>query len=143
VAGDAGLAIEARDTHDDLATLRTTATAAGVALALAIIAMTIGLLRGESAGDLRTLTATGAGPRTRRSLSATTAGVLAALGVVLGAGGAYAALVAAYHAQLWRLASPPVLELVVIGLGVPVLAATTGWALAGRDPETFSRQLLD
>ena len=36
------------------------ATAAGALLALAILAMTVGLIRSESAGDLRTLTATGA-----------------------------------------------------------------------------------
>ena len=33
---------------------------AGALLALAILAMTVGLIRSESAGDLRTLTATGA-----------------------------------------------------------------------------------
>ncbi len=38
------------------------ATAAGAILALAILAMTVGLIRSESAGDLRTLTATGATP---------------------------------------------------------------------------------
>ena len=36
------------------------ATAAGALLALAILAMTVGLIRSESAGDLRTLTAAGA-----------------------------------------------------------------------------------
>jgi DNA-binding PadR family transcriptional regulator len=43
-------------------------------LALGILAMTVGLIRGEAAGDLRTLTATGATGTTRRNLAAVTAG---------------------------------------------------------------------
>ena len=58
------------------------ATAAGALLALAILAMTVGLIRSESAGDLRTLTATGATSRIRRTLTATTAGALALLGAL-------------------------------------------------------------
>jgi putative ABC transport system permease protein len=58
------------------------ATAAGAILALAILAMTVGLIRSESAGDLRTLTATGATPSIRRTLTAATAGTLALLGAL-------------------------------------------------------------
>ena len=72
-----GRARDLADHRDDLV---------GALLALAIIAMTIGLIRGESASDLRTLTATGAASRTRRTLTASTAGALALLGVVLGVG---------------------------------------------------------
>ena len=61
-------------------------------LALAILAMTVGLIRSESAGDLRTLTATGADSRIRRTLTATTAGALALLGALLGVAGAYVVL---------------------------------------------------
>ncbi len=57
-----GLTIESRRSQAGLGTLRTVATTVGALLALAIVAMTIGLIRGESAGDLRTLTATGGGP---------------------------------------------------------------------------------
>ena len=64
---------------------------AGALLALAILAMTVGLIRSESAGDLRILTATGATPRIRRTLTAATAGALALLGAVLGVAGAYVA----------------------------------------------------
>jgi putative ABC transport system permease protein len=53
--------------------LRIDATAAGVVVALGILAMTVGLIRSESANDLRTLTATGASARTRRVLTAATA----------------------------------------------------------------------
>ena len=68
------------------------ATGAGALLALGILAMTVGLIRSESAGDLRTLTATGATPRIRRTLTATTAGALALLAALLGVAGAYVVL---------------------------------------------------
>jgi putative ABC transport system permease protein len=142
-AAATGLRIETRSGQDDLATLRTVSTAVGALLALAIVAMTIGLIRGESAADLRTLTATGAAARTRRALTASTAGALAVLGVVLGAGGAYLALLAAYHADLGRLASPPVAQLLELAIGMPLVASVAGWLLAGREPRTFARQALD
>ena len=69
-------------------------------MALAILALTVGLIREESAGDLRTLTAAGATSRIRRTLTAATAGALAFLGSLLGVGGAYLVLVAAYYDDL-------------------------------------------
>ena len=142
-AAIAGLTIETRSSQAGLATLRTVATIAGALLALAIIAMTIGLIRGESASDLRTLTATGAARRTRRTLTASTAGVLALLGVVLGAAGAYAALIAGYHSELDQLVPLPLGDLAMLAVGLPVLATVAGWILAGREPRTFSRQALE
>jgi putative ABC transport system permease protein len=143
VAAASGFEIEARASQDDLATLRTVASGMGASLAVAVIAMTIGLIRGESSGDLRTLTAVGAAGRTRRALTANAAGALGSLGVVLGTAGAYLALLATYHADLGRLASPPLPQLLLVALGVPVLAAAAGWLLGGREPSTFSRQALD
>jgi putative ABC transport system permease protein len=143
LAAQAGLTIEARSTQDGLATLRNVATLVGTLIALAIVAMTIGLIRGESTRDLRTLTATGADPNTRRALTATTAGTLAFLGVFQGTLGAYAGVTAAYHAKLTQLTPPPLLNLSVIVVGIPLAAATTGWLLAGREPRTFARQALD
>ena len=58
LAAEAGLEIEIQNERTSLATPIAIATAAGVLLALGILAMTVGLIRGESAGDLRTLTAT-------------------------------------------------------------------------------------
>jgi putative ABC transport system permease protein len=79
--------------------------------------MTVGLIRGESAGDLRTLTATGATSRIRRTLTATTAGALALLGALLGITGAYIALAATtYHDDLGYLGDVPFLYL---ALAVP------------------------
>ncbi len=138
-----GLTIEVRKTQDDLARLRTIATATGALLALAIVAMTIGLIRSESTRDMRTLTATGASSRTRRAITASTAGALALLGVVLGTAGAYVALIAAFHSDLARLTPAPITDLVLLVVGLPLLAAGAGWLLAGREPRQFARQQLD
>ena len=70
--------------------------------------MTVGLIRSESAGDLRTLTATGATRGIRRTLTATTAGALALLGALLGVAGAYVVLAATYHDDLGYLSECPV-----------------------------------
>jgi putative ABC transport system permease protein len=53
VAAKAGLIIEARNSQASLATISATATAAGVLLALGVLAMTVALIRTEAAGDLR------------------------------------------------------------------------------------------
>ena len=112
-------------------------------LALGILAMTIGLVRGEASRDLQTLTATGATSHVRRVITAATAGALAILGATLGLAGAYAALVAGYSDDLHPLTRIPWAHLVAIVVGLPVLAATAGWILAGREPRTFTRQALD
>ena len=54
--------------------------------------MSVGLIRSETASELRTLTAAGASSRTRRSLTAVTAGGLAFLGALLGTIAAYVAV---------------------------------------------------
>ena len=107
LAAAAGLTIESRDDQAELPAIRSAATAAGLLLALGILAMTIGLIRGEAAGDLRTLTATGATGRTRRTLTAATSGALALLGALLGTGGAYLALTAGYDDDLGSLSRIP------------------------------------
>jgi putative ABC transport system permease protein len=133
-AARAGLTVETRSSQDELAALRTGSVVVGAVLALAIVAMAVGLLRGESVADLRTLAATGATPRTRRALTASTAGGLAVLGVLLSLAGAYAAVVAAYHGQLDRLLPVPLAHLLVLAVGLPAVAAAGGWLLAGREP---------
>jgi hypothetical protein len=60
VASQAGLTIEVQHEADSLARVMAIAIGAGGLLALAVLALTVGLIRSESAGDLRTLTATGA-----------------------------------------------------------------------------------
>lgn len=142
VAANTGMTIETRDNQTELTAIRTGATAAGMLLALGILAMTIGLIRSEAAGDLRTLTATGATSTTRRTLTAATSGALALLGVLLGATGAYLALLAGYHDDLATLSRVPLLHLTVTVVGLPLTAAAVGWLLAGREPPTLARQPL-
>lgn len=143
IAADAGLTIETRDHQESEATLRAVATALAVLLALGILAMTVGLIRGEAAGDLRTLTATGATGRTRRTLTAATAGSLAFLGVMLGTVGAYAILVAGFISDIGTLTPVPVLQLAVIAIGVPAAAIGAGWIMAGREPPALARRVME
>ena len=143
IAADAGLAIETQRKISSLATPMGIATASGALLALAILALTVGLIRSESAGDLRTLTATGATSRIRRTLTAATAGALALLGGFLGIAGAYLVLTATYHDDLGYLSDVPVLYLVLIVVGVPLTAAAAGWLLAGREPPAIARTVIE
>ena len=142
-AAEAGLEIETQNERTSLATPIAIATAAGALLALAILAMTVGLIRSEAAGDLRTLTATGATGGTRRTLTAATAGALALLGALLGVAGAYVALAATFHDDLGYLGRVPVLPLVLIVVGVPLAAAGSGWLLAGREPPAIARAVIE
>ena len=139
VAAAAGLTIEARDPQTGLQTLRSGATAVGMLLALGILAMTVGLIRSEAAGDIRTLTATGASSNTRRTLTAATASGLAVLGVALGTVGAYAAVVAGF-VDVGDLTPIPLAHLAAIAIGTPLAAAAGGWLLAGREPPVIARQ---
>ena len=141
-AADAGLTIETRRESSSTTPIAI-AIAAGALLALAILAMTVGLIRSESAGDLRTLTATGATSRIRRTLTGATAGALALLGGLLGVAGAYLALAATYLDDLGYLARIPVVPLVLIVVGVPVAATAAGWLLAGREPPVIARTAIE
>jgi putative ABC transport system permease protein len=143
LAAESGLTIETKRETASLATPRTIATAAGALLALAILAMTVGLIRSESAGDLRTLTATGATGRIRRTLTAATAGSLALLGALLGVAGAYVVLIATYQDHLGYLSDVPLLYLVILVLGVPLTAAAAGWLLGGREPPAIARPVIE
>jgi putative ABC transport system permease protein len=143
LAVEDGLAIETQRESTSFATPMAIATIAGAVLALAILAMTVGLIRSEAAGDLRALTATGATGRTRRTLTAATAGALALLGALLGVSGAYVALIATYHDDLDYLGRVPVLPLLFIVVGIPLTASAAGWLLAGRQPSTIARRVLE
>jgi putative ABC transport system permease protein len=141
-AGEAGLSIQVRRGQTTFARMMAIATAAGALLALAILAMTVGLIRGESAGDLRTLTATGATSSIRRTLTATTAGALALLGALLGVAGAYLVLLATYRDDLGYLGDVPVFYLALAVVGVPLAAAAAGWLVAGREPPAIARPVI-
>ncbi|HEV2903300.1 MAG TPA: hypothetical protein VGW30_08580, partial [Gaiellaceae bacterium] len=143
VVAAGGLTIETRRESPSATTLIAIATGAGALLALAILAMTVGLIRSESAGDLRTLTATGATSRIRRTLTAATAGALALLGALLGVAGAYVTLGATYFDKLDYLGRIPVLYLVLMVVGIPLAATAAGWLLAGREPPAIARPAIE
>ncbi|MBV9660821.1 MAG: hypothetical protein JO337_06665, partial [Acidimicrobiales bacterium] len=142
-AAAAGLYVEIRTTQQSLAQLRNWSTAAGVLLALGVLAMTVGLIRAETVNDLRTLTATGASPTTRRALTGATACALAFLGALLGTAGAYCALLAWYRSDLTPLGQIPLANLIVILVGLPAIATMAGWLLAGREPSAINRRPIE
>ena len=92
LAATTDLSTESKNDEPTSAEIVNWATVFGIALALGILAMSVGLIRSETASELRTLTATGASSRTRRSLTAVTAGGLAFLGALLGTVAAYVGL---------------------------------------------------
>jgi putative ABC transport system permease protein len=146
VAAAAGLTIETKSGTPSLNEVRNDASAVGVLVALGVLAMTIGLIRSETAGDLRTLTATGASGRTRRNITGATAGALGLLGALLGTVVAYLAVFAySWHAVLIGEAdlSPGLDLLLLVLIGLPVLAAAGGWLFAGRQPPAIARQPLE
>ncbi len=142
-AAAAGLQIEVREVQDGPAAVRNGATLVGVLMAMAIVAMAVGLIRSESARDIRTLTATGAGALTRRAMTASTAAALAIPGVVLGTAGAYVGMIAAFHDELDRLTPIPFGNLLWIAVGLPLIVTVLGWLLGGREPKTIARRALD
>ena len=146
-AGAAGMTIETKSSTPSSAEILDYATAFGIALALGILAMSVGLIRSETARDLRTLTATGAGSMTRRELTAATAFALALAGAVLGTVAAYVAAIGYAWDNpldgLSALSNVPTENLLFILVGMPVVAAVIGWLLAGREPAVISRQPLE
>ncbi len=146
-ASAAGMTIETKNSSPSSAEILNYATAFGIALALGILAMSIGLLRSETAGDLRTLTATGASSLTRRQLTAATAFALALGGAVLGTVAAYVAAIGYAWDNpldgLSELSNVPAQQLLFILVGMPVVAAVVGWLMAGREPSVISRQPLE
>ena len=144
LAGEAGMLVEARRSEPSLLTLRWAATAVGMVVALGVLAMTVGLVRQETAGEVRTLTAVGATTRIRRTLSAATTGSLALLGGILGTTGAYLALIAGYLGDIGALAPVPVLHLLAIAVGIPAVATLAGWLMATpREPSAIARQAIE
>jgi putative ABC transport system permease protein len=146
-AGASGMSIETRSSIPSLAQILDAATIFGIVLALGIVAMSVGLVRSEAARDMRTLTATGAAPSTRRTITAATAGALAFTGAVTGIIGGYLAAIGFFRSNslygLSLLTSIPVANLLWILAGMPLIAVVLGWLLAGRDPAGIGRQPLE
>jgi putative ABC transport system permease protein len=143
LAAAGGITVETRTAEGhSLQRLREYATATGLLVALGVLAMTVGLIRSETANDLRTLAATGASGGTRRTLTAATAAALAVLGGILGTAGAYLALIAWHWHDVSYLDQPPYLELATLVLGLPFAALIGGW-LFGRTRVDIARSPLD
>jgi len=146
-AAASDMSVETRNSIPSLAQIIDAATLFGIVLAIGILGMSVGLVRSEAARDLRTLSATGAGGSTRRTITATTAGALALTGAVVGIVGGYLAAIGFFRSNsldgLSSLTSIPVTNLLVILVGMPLAATVLGWLLAGRDPGGIARQPLE
>jgi putative ABC transport system permease protein len=146
-ASTSGMTVETKNDQPTSAEIINWATAFGILLALGVLAMTVGLIRSETAGDLRILTATGASSGTRRSLTAATAGALALLGAVLGTVAGYVATIAYTRSSsldgLSSLGNIPAKNLLIILVGMPLVAAAGGWLLAGREPPAIALQPME
>jgi len=139
-----GSTVESKSGQLSLGQISNGATIGGMLIALGVLAMTVGLIRSETTGDLRTLTATGAGARTRRALTSVTAGVLALLGAALGAVAACLAAFAFAHSSLTlTFSSVPWSDVGLLVIGMPLIAAAAGWLLGGRAPSAVSRQPIE
>jgi putative ABC transport system permease protein len=142
-AAAAGLAVETRNDIPSSATVLDAATIFGILLALGILAMTIGLLRSETSGDVALLSATGASSTTRRAIAAASAGTLALVGAVVGVAAGYLAAIGFFRTSqldtLSGLTSVPVASLLLILVGMPLVAAAGSWLLAGREPLAMTR----
>ncbi len=146
-AAAAGMTIETKNSAPSSAEILNWATVFGIALALGILAMSVGLIRSETASDLRTLSATGASSSTRRILTAVTAFALALGGALLGTAAAYVAAIG-YAVDnpldgLSELSNVPTANLLIILVGMPTVAGAAGWLLAGREPSAIAHQPLE
>ena len=147
-AAAADMTVETRSSVPSLGEIINWATACGILLALGILAMSVGLIRSETASDLRTMTATGASGPARRTLTAATAGALALLGAVLGTVAGYIGVIAwirnsSLNGGVSALSSVPVANLLIILVGMPLIAVAAGWLLAGREPPAIAHQPLE
>ena len=148
-AAVSGMSIETKSSAPPGYEVIDLATVFGIVLALAILAMSIGLIRSETAGELRTLTATGASGWTRRTITAVTAGSLGFFGAVLGTFAAYLGLVAFVRSNTLNggesalFSTVPVNNLLEILVAMPIAAAVVAWLLAGREPAALTRHAIE
>ena len=139
-----GVTVETKSDAPSLGEFADGATALGIVIAFGVLAASVGLIRSETARDLRTLTAAGAGAGTRRMITAATAAALGLLGAILGMAGAVIAVLAWAHSSLSAMfGDVPLTDVLILLIGLPLIAAAGGWLLAGREPEAIARQPLD
>jgi putative ABC transport system permease protein len=149
LAASGDLTIESKNDAPTSSEIVNWATVFGIALALGVLAMSVGLIRSETASDLRTLTATGASSRTRRALTAVTAGGLAFLGALLGTVAAYIGLFGFFRSNGLEggvsdlINHVPWDNLFFILIAMPLAAIAIGWVLAGREPHGIATRPME
>ena len=142
------ISVESKNDQPTSSAVITWATVFGIVIALGVLGMSVGLVRSETADDLRTLGATGASGFTRRNLTAVTAGALGFMGALLGTLGGYIGVIGylrgnSLNGGIAALGNVPVANLLVVLVGMPVFAALVGWLLAGREPEAMAHQPIE
>jgi putative ABC transport system permease protein len=147
-ASTAQLSVEAKNDQPSSTAVSGWATIFGIVVALGVLGMSVGLVRSETAGDLRTLAATGASSYTRRALTAVTAGALGLLGALLGTVGGYLGMIGwlrgnSLNGGIAALGNVPVADLLLILFGMPAFAAAVGWLFAGREPVAMAHQPVE
>ncbi len=125
------------------ALLNALAVALSAVIALSVVAIATALSAAESRNDLATLTAIGAGPRIRRGVRATQAGVLAALGGVLAIpAGLLPAVTVLVARDTFDHLILPWSAMAAAAIAVPLLAAGAA-ALLSRTPRAaLTRRLV-
>ncbi|MCU1494605.1 MAG: hypothetical protein JWO62_2369 [Acidimicrobiaceae bacterium] len=147
-ASTSQLSVEAKNDAPSSTAVTTWATIFGIVIALGVLGMSVGLVRSETASDLRTLAATGASSNTRRTLTAVTAGALGFLGALLGVVGGYIAMIGwlrsnSLNGGIAALGNIPIADLLLILIGMPAFAAVVGWLFAGREPAAMAHQAIE
>ena len=142
------LSVESKNDQPTSSAVISSATLFGIVIALGVLGMSVGLVRSETANDLRTLAATGASSSTRRTLTAVTAGALGFLGALLGTIAGYVGLLGwlrgnSLNGGIAALGNVPVTDLLLILLAMPAFAAAVGWLFAGRDPAAMAHQPIE
>jgi putative ABC transport system permease protein len=147
-ASTSQLAVESKNDQPSSFAVIGWATIFGVLIALGVLGMSVGLVRSETAGDLRTLAAAGASSYMRRMLTAVTAGALGFLGALLGVVGGYIGMIGwlrsnSLNGGIAALGNVPVADLLLILVGMPIFATIVGWLLAGREPSGLAWQPME
>jgi putative ABC transport system permease protein len=147
-ASTSQLSVESKNDEPTSFAVVTWATIFGIVIALGVLGMSVGLVRSETASDLRTLAATGASSYTRRTLTAVTAGALGFLGALLGTVGGYIGMIGwlrsnSLNGGIAALGNVPVGDLLIILLGMPAFAAIVGWLFASGEPAAMAHQPIE
>jgi putative ABC transport system permease protein len=147
-ASTSQISVESKNDQPSSSAVITWATIFGIVIALGVLGMSVGLVRSETASDLRTLAAAGASGVTRRTLTAVTAGALGFLGALLGTVGGYVGMLGwlrgnSLNGGIAALGNVPVADLLLIVLAMPAFAAAVGWLFAGREPAAMARQPIE